>query len=83
MDLTSVGVTSLVTVAVVDAIKDIFPKLGGSLTRLAALGVGGALGYAANAGWLPLEGLNIVSGAVAGAMAAGGVAISEKVGHGY
>lgn len=78
--MTSVGVTSLVVVTVVDAVKDFFPQLTANQTRLVALVVGGILGFAASFNFLPLPGMNVVTGAVAGAIAAGGVAVVKKVG---
>ena len=81
MNLSSVGVISLVVVVVVDALKDQFPKLTGNVTRLVALVVGGVLGYGASVGYLPLAGMDIVTGAVAGAIAAGGISVVNKVGN--
>lgn len=80
MDLAQVGIIALVVITITEALKELFPRLTGNLTRLIALFLGAFLGYLAQVGVLPIPDTNLVSGAISGVVAVGGHILASKMG---
>lgn len=77
--LSSIAIVGLIVVAVVDAIKDLAPKVHGFVTILVAAGVG-ALWALVDGGFGFVPDLTVAQGISAGLAAAGTVGIAKRIG---
>lgn len=82
MDASQLSVSALIVMTVVGAVKDQWPTITGNQTRLLAIGVGGLLGYLAQAGYVPLPGVDLVEGIISGAAAVGVHTAARAIGKG-
>lgn len=80
MDLGQLTFIALAVVTIVGALKDAFPTMTGNVTRLTALIIGAILGLIAQVHLLPGVDATIVTGAMSGVAAIGGVTLLDRVG---
>ena len=81
MDLTQVSLVGMMVVVFTDAIKDIFPKIGGNVTRLMALVIGALIGFLAQKGFLPGITIDFVGGIMAGITAVAGHTLVRQMNY--
>ncbi len=80
MNVGEVALASVIIVTIIDAIKDFFPTITGNITRLVAMALGAVLGGLAQAGFLPVPDLNLVTGIMSGLAAVGGHTLLSNMG---